>query len=344
MKRARVLMSAAILTPVMGLACSSSNGSSSQQSVTCTNGTIVANEANNYAFSSSLMLHPVKVKPMSDLTFDWGGVTKDFLGHPVNPKTDLNAIFLLAVDLPAMTFEEQLNNDTFSSSDILIPGPPPSYIPMNGETSKSLFNNFQTGDGPAAAATANQYLDASKYTPANSTYAIVAQSGTDVGMGQIHMLQSFELDSSSSNTTVTMTNTSTTLTYDADLHTLHPTGVPTGTPALTLDWGMMKKNALGGSFITTNIARAYIGHYTQTPSQLETQFLDLQTIGEEFYTLDIPFGTTLDFSMATDSTGKTFKGIDSTGTWLVALICTSCRNPAPWYVTILKPNPSTCSK
>ena len=67
-------------------------------------------------------------------------------------------------------------------------------MPMNGETSKSLYNNFVTGDGPATTALANMYLDATKYTPSNTTFAIVAQSGTDVGTGQIHMLQSFELE------------------------------------------------------------------------------------------------------------------------------------------------------
>ena len=173
---------------------SCNGGSGSSSSVTCTDGTIVANEMNNYSFSSSLMLHPVKVKQMSDLTFDWSAVTKDFLGHPVSAKTDLNTIFLLMVNMPAAGFEMTLNDDTFSTTSLVIPGPPPSYMPANGETSKSLYNNFVTGDGPATPALANMYLDATKYTPANTTFAIAAQSGTDVGTGQIDMLQSFELE------------------------------------------------------------------------------------------------------------------------------------------------------
>jgi hypothetical protein len=38
-----------------------------------------------------------------------------------------------------------------------------------------------------------------------------------------------------------------------------------------------------------------------------------------------------------DGNGAGFPGIDDTGTWLVGLICGNCRNPAPWYMTILKP-------
>ena len=109
MSRARSFLSAVVAClPLMTIACGSSSGGGSPQSVTCTDGTMIANEANDYSFTSSLMLHPVKVKPMSDLTFNWGLVTKDFLGQTVKPATDLNAIFLLLVDLPAATFAPQL--------------------------------------------------------------------------------------------------------------------------------------------------------------------------------------------------------------------------------------------
>ena len=341
MSRARSFLTAALAClPMMTVACGSS--SSSSQSVTCTDGTMIANEANDYSFTSSLMLHPVSVKPMSDLTFNWGGVTKDFLGQTVNPVTDLNTIFLLLVNLPAATFEMQLNNDTFSTSSIAIPGPPPSYLPTGGVTMTTLYNNF-VGAYPVDASMAAQYLDAATYTPANSTYVLAAQTGTAmVGTG-IRMLQSFQLDPASSNTTVTMTNSSTTLTYSANLHSLHPTGVPAGKADLTLDWGQIQTNALGQPFVATNIANAIVGHYTQTPAQLESQFLDLQTIATDLYTADIPSGSVLDFTQLKDQAGNSFSGLDSTGTWLVALICTGCRNPAPYYLAILEPIAQPCA-
>ena len=342
MSRARSVLSAAVAClPLMTFACGSS--STPTQSVTCTDGTITANEANDYKFTSSLMLHPVKVKPMSNLTFNWGGVTKDFLGQPVNAQNDLNAIFLLLVNLPATTFETQLNNDTFATSSIVIPGPPPSYLPTAGVTSMTLYDNFISANGPVDMTMAAPYLDAATYTPSNSTFVIAAQTGTDmIGTG-IRMLQSFELDPSSSNTTVTMTNTSTTLTYSADLHSLHPTGVPAGKADLSLDWGQIQTNALGQTFEPTAIANAIVGHYTQTPSQLEGQFLDLQTIATELYKAEIPYGSVLDFTTLKDSAGHSFPGVDSNGTWLVALICTNCRNPAPYYLTVLEPAAQPCA-
>jgi hypothetical protein len=344
MSRARSFLSVAVAClPLMALACGSSGGS---PSVTCTNGTMIANEANDYSFSSSLMLHPVSVKPMSDLTFNWGGVTKDFLGQSVNAQTDLNAIFLLLVSLPAATFEMQLNNDSFATSSIVIPGPPPSFLPTGGVTTTTLYNNFISANGPVDSTMAASYLDAATYTPANSTFVIAAQTGTNMIGSGIRMLQSFELDPASTNSTVNLTNSSTTLTYAANLHSLHPTGVPTGVAALTLDWSQLSKNGLGetlsddgspGTVPRTNIGNAIVGHYTQTPSQLESQFLDLQTIAQDLYTTPIPSGSLLDFTQLMDSSGKSFPGVDSTGTWLVALMCTNCRNPAPYYLTVLEP-------
>jgi hypothetical protein len=336
MLRASALSFAALAClPLLTAACGSS---------ACTDGMIVANEANDYAFSSMMTLPPVSVMPMSDLTFDWGGVTQDFLGQPLDPVADLNTIFLLEVGLPAATFEGQLNDDSFATSSIVIPGPPPSFVPTGGVTSTTLYSNFITGDGPVDATLASRYLDASMYTAANATFAVVAQTGTDIGNG-IRMLQSFELDPSSTNTTVTMTNDSTRLSYTADLHSLHPTRVPSGTAALTLDWGRLSTNALGHSVTDatrTNIGSAIVGHYSQTPAELENQFLDLRTIATEFYTANIPSGMVLDFTTLVDGHGNSFQGIDSTGTWLVGLICTPCRNPAPWYLTILEPAGPAC--
>jgi hypothetical protein len=136
---------------------------------------------------------------------------------------------------------------------------------------------------------------------------------------------------------VKLTNDSTQLTYTANLHNLTPIGVTAKSAAITLDWGKMMTNALGNTFIATNITNAMVGHYTQTPAELEAKFLDLELIAADLYRAEIPAGTVLDFSMLKNKSGQSFAGIDADGTWVVALQCGSCRNPAPWYLTILKP-------
>jgi hypothetical protein len=44
-----------------------------------------------------------------------------------------------------------------------------------------------------------------------------------------------------------------------------------------------------------------------------------------------------------DDKGNSFPGVDSNGTWLVALLCTNCRNPAPYYLTVLEPVAQPCA-
>ena len=141
------------------------------------------------------------------------------------------------------------------------------------------------------------------------------------------MLQAFNVDASSSNTNVTMTNDSTKLTCQVSLRNLTITGVPGGTAALMLDWSQMQTNALGAQFKEGYITSAVVGHYTQTPEELEAKFLDLDTIATNYYRANIGAGSVLDFSTLKDTGGASFPGVDDSGTWLVGLICGNCRNP-----------------
>jgi len=287
-------------------ACGSSGAST--PSVTCTNGAIVAADANNYKFTSQITLQPVAVQQMTNLKFDWSGLTRDFEGHTINPATDVNTAVITLWDLTLPVLYDF--------------GAP-------GETiTPAMFNAF---------------FDASNYTPANSSFLFIAQSGSDIGRN-MRMMQALEVDAASQNTTVTLTNASTQLQYTADLLSLHPTGVPAGTAALTIDWGQMTTNALGHPFDTSQITSAVVGHYSETPQQLQSQFLDLATITTEFYRATIMSGTVLDFTtLVKDGDGSPFPGVSSDGTWLVGLICGNCRNPAPWYMTILVPAAQPCA-
>jgi hypothetical protein len=302
--------------------------------VVCAGADVVANEKNDYAFTSQITLSPVNVAPMSDLAFDWSGLTRDFQGHAVNPTTDLGMAIVMFWELPLAEFESDLNADALYTKDLIF-SPPLSLQLAGGATSAHLYD-FTVNTTPVTPAMINPYFDAAKYPPSQATFIVGVQTGTDLGR-QIRMLQAFNLDASSTVTSVAVTNDATKLTYTANLHSLQPTNVPAGTPALTLDWAHMTTNALGRAFTPSVVTDAVVGHYTQTPAQLESQFLDLDHLAVARYHAQIETGSVLDFTTLTDDNGASFPGIDGTGTWLVGLFCGNCRNPAPWYMTILKP-------
>jgi hypothetical protein len=309
-------------------------GGSAPQTDSCLGSAVVANDRNNYSFSSTITLPTVTVKAQSNLTFDWSALTKDFTGHSLNATADVNTISLLIWQIPLATLEQNLNVDALVQSDLLVV-PPPYTAPQSGATSATLYDF--TLNGTAVTPTQyNAYLDPGKYPASDYSYVVAAASGTELGRG-IRMLQAFNLDPNATSTVVGVTDGSTRLTYNADLHSLAVTGVPAGTPNITLDWSMMKTNALGTEFKQGYVTSAIVGHFTQTSAELETQFLDLELIADTLYRADIPAGSVLDFTTLVDGNGTSFPGVDATGTWLVGLVCGVCRNPAPWYLTILRP-------
>ena len=323
-----VFLLLALVVPACG-----SNEPGASAAVVCKGTSIVANELNNYAFSSTLTFPPIAIAPNTELTFDWSGVTTDFIGHSLDTKKDLNTISILMWNLPLADLQTELNSDSLKQSDLTVV--PLSVITDGNSTSAKLFS-FTLNGNPVTSSDILPYFSADNYPPENHTYLATAATGTIVGQNT-KMLQSFQIDPNSTNNTVTMTSKSTKLTYAANLHSLIATGIPAGQAAITLDWSQMKTNALGNTFTWTSITSALVAHYTQTPAELEKKFLDIELIAADLYRGNIDTGATVDFSSLQDSNGTVFPGIDGTGTWIVALRCGSCRNPAPWYLSILKP-------
>jgi hypothetical protein len=298
--------------------------------------TLVASEANNYHFTSALTLTPISIKARpSDLTIDWSGLGKDFLGHAVNLRTDINMIELLVVNLSLDTLQSKLGTEGTLPTSVLQVVPPPAFL-TDGNTTSAPLTTFKINNAyPVTSNEIADYMDPTLYPQDVNTYAAIAANGTMLGKGT-RMIQSFKVDAASNNTTIAITNDSTKLAYTANLHSLKATGVAAGQAAITLDWGQMKTNALDQPFVTTDITDALIAHYTQDVAYLEQHFLDLEILPTTTYRGSIPQGTVVDFSMLKTSDGKAFAGIDTSGTWLLALECGGCGIPSPWYLTVLQ--------
>jgi hypothetical protein len=304
--------------------------------VACSNSgnSLSAADVNNYAFADAFTFPVVKVKPMTELTFDWSGVTADFRGHAVDPRKDLTLISVFMWKLTVADLQTKLNADTLAQRDLVVV--PFTLTPDGANTSARLFSFTLVGDTAVDPATLLSYFDADFYRPNdNYTYMVTAATGNTLGQG-VKMIQAFQLDPTSTNTEVKLTTSSTRLAWSANLHNLVPTGIPAGKANITLDWDHVSRTALGGSFDPASITRVLVGHYAQPPAELERSFLDLELIATDLYQGELSTGTRVSLNQLTTRGGKAFSGIDATGTWLLALQCGSCRNPAPWYLSVLK--------
>jgi hypothetical protein len=313
----------------------SGQGGAAGAGALCAGPKIFASDANNYNVAISLSLVPITAKALTDLTFDWTSATTDLRGRAMVPATDIAMVSVWMFNLNLKGLQTKLNNDSLMPVDLTFT-PPRVYYP-DGRTLSAKLSEL-TVDGRAVDLAAELgYFDPAAFPPESFTYAMMVSSGTAFGQGTL-MIQAFQVDNAAAGTAVGMAPKSTTLTFVADLRSLAPTAAPVGHAALSLDWSRMSKNALGSDFAFSAITSAFVGHYTQSIAELESNsFLNLDRVATDLFQGRITTSTSVDLATLKTAGGKSFAGIDETDTWLLGLLCDSCRNPAPWYITVLKP-------
>jgi hypothetical protein len=295
---------------------------------------VLANEANDYAFQSKLSIDvaPVAADP-ADLTFGWSNLTSDFLGHTVDPTNDIDMVTLLLWRLSRPELEAKINDDDLSQSDLVALG----MIYTSDAVTQGAYYDFTSFGMPLETSILDGYMNPSDYPPDQYTYTLMVATGTTAGQGT-RMIQAFRPDPTAVDTHVEITPDSTRLEYTADLSSLAPTELPSGTSDITFDWSQMTVNALGHEFIPTNITRIVVANFAQTPAELEGQFLDLETIHQGMWRGDVTAGASARLDELVDDSGAPFQGFDDNGTWVIALFCGACANPAPWYLTVVAPS------
>jgi hypothetical protein len=303
---------------------------------------IVITDDSNYSLSSVPSIQTTRVKDGENLTFEWGDVTRDFMGRPVDPMQDIGAVMVTLWGMTEMELTDAVMRDSLRAKECK--GALTLY-PKDFETPPTEgrlldFNSFRN-EVPVEEIWARFDMSTPdyQYPPATHTFMMTVSSGTDPTR-ETRMIGLFKLDPTSSNTTVALTNTSTTMEYSVSLADIPPIAVPAATPSLTVDWSRMTVNALGNPFDETQITEAVVAHYADyTPRDLEERFVFLREEASAWYSGEVFTGTSIDLSTLTDADGVRFPGIDRTGVWVVALFCSeyNCNNPAPWSITLLRP-------
>jgi hypothetical protein len=350
MKCAIALIGSTILG-LVAVACGAENAENAGDGGSCSS-TIVADPVNNYSFSSTLSFPPVSVQPNAELTFDWSAVTTDLLGHSLDPIADIDTVNLMLWELTQEDLQQKLNADELRQTDLAVIA---TYYTNQAATSANIFEFTSVGmeltrcniwpflqlpnPDPNAHPECEGWAENSMgggFDPATNTYTVMIATGDTLGAGT-RMIQAFKLDPNSTNTEIVLRPDSTHLEYSVNMQRLKKTRASAGTSELLVDWTDMTTNALGNTFVPSDITQALVAHYMQPVSELEANFLDLDRMPAERWRGTIDAGTTANLASFTDENGEPFPGIDGTGTWVLALICGDCRNPAPWYLTILEP-------
>jgi hypothetical protein len=311
-----------------------SGGTSARDAALGSGGTrIVLHDANNYVYSGWVQIPAVAVAPKSDLLFRWGGLTKDMLGHPLDWRRDVNTIVVLMWRLSPTILAGKMRTDTLEQRDLVTL---PVRFATDGSLAEAHLSQFKSVDPGVDFATIVSFLDPAFYPPDSYTYTVMAATGSDTNQycGN-RMLQAFRLDPAATNTTVDLTDQSTNLVSNVYFDKLTPVALPAGQADITLDTANVSLNATNGVF--DGFVEAFVAHYTQSVAELAQRFTDLELLATELYRGESPDAKTIDLATLTSAQGKRFAGIDTSGTWLVALRKNGCHNPTPLFLTVLRP-------
>jgi hypothetical protein len=327
----------------------------------CVSGTMMVQAVNNYTFSSDIKLTPMTIKANEpNINFDWSGVTTDFLGRATDPMKDIDSVLLGVFSLTVDQFEQHLNADdgmlrTYNQGALqlltneMLTQSNLEDFPVPGTT-----NTYRTSPD-SVKPTVDDYLNPDKFDPTKNILVLMPSEGVNPGSGA-KMIQVLTLDATSTTTNVSLgantraapgtnghtggtTGPSMSVTYDTNIHALTPIKISAGDASIMVDWSALTTNGLGRDWIKRSIVELTVGHYTQSLSDLENNFFDLKTSATALYTEYVPSDDPISLNGLTEqTTSAPFTGIDSTGTWIMALFCDpgECGNPAPWFLTILQ--------
>ena len=167
------------------------------------------------------------------------------------------------------------------------------------------------------------------------TWMHTLSTGDTPGVGT-RMAAFFTPTPTSEVTEVMLTNDSTVLDVETDMTSLTLPQVPADAD-VEIDWDALTTDSQGNPLSQGGIDQVMLGVYESlSASDLEENLLDLENVHDGMWYLDLDQGgTSAGLTQLTDADGGAFPGFSTPGTWMLALRCTTCPNPAPPFLTIL---------
>ena len=296
---------------------------------------VATSAANNYTFSSNIQLGAQQtVTSKTELTFDWSALTKDMYKETIDPKAGIGNMALALFHLTRDQLQAKINADNFNSQDRAAAA---TYL-TGGTVDHCSTTDLDELGQPLDHSVLLSYLDETRYPTSEYTYLVMIGAGKEYGKNA-RMITNFTVSPSSTNTTVLVKPDSTSVDFKATLDTLTPMTIPVGKANISVDWTTMTTNAMGRTVDPYSIMKVMVASFTQSVCELQqnSNFLNLETLAVNKWVNTNLAGTSVVLSSLLDANGNAFAGIDATHTWVIALECTDCLNPAPWYLSVLKP-------
>ncbi len=248
-----------------------------------------------------------------DVVLEWGDVTSDILGNPLEPGEDVIAT---AITIYA-GFTEQELEEWLSESRITQEPPITLFFEPDGATSAHLSDHTMWGTDVGIV---------DWFTSDDFVWLLSLRSDdlyTDLG-GLAAFLSP---DPNSSVSRVELRDGSTDVGVIADLLALPPVEVPLGT-AFAVDWSAIDTDGFGDHLELESIDQIVVEHFEHVAlSGLDsTNVWEFESLSSRRWIADVNVETELDVTALGGAHGR-FEGITAEGTWLLSLRSSSTKTP-----------------
>lgn len=274
-------------------------------------------DAHNFSYTSELQIDSVPLAEIADTEICWDELTQDISGRPIDAYEEITSVVLL--NFPVLTPDEVRTGfvaDTIIQMDIGI------YLECEPTDVCCLLSEFGImGSQPNV----QDY-----FVEGSGTWLIILSS--DDGLGGIAFVF-IEPDAQSTATEVSVVDGTSSLILDVDLQSLTTVPAPADGD-LELDWEGLTVDGLGNGLDLYKLDRLQVGRYALDVTEIEARFYDIDNIAEQMWTLDTTGIRTAHMSDLLDDDGQPFTTFDESDVWLAALVCTTCNNPMPRFVTL----------
>ncbi len=287
----------------------------------CDGGSVSLADDHNYSFVGTLDIESFEAQELTSVLIHWENLTTDLQGHAL----DLDDLDVAALVVFRYLSQEEvaqgISDNDLQQSDVSL------YVeaPLEpGQTSVNLGDLTLFGND----------IDVEQYFEEGyGTWLFTLNTGDTPGVGS-RMAAFFEPTPGSDIVDIEITDGTALVTVDADLTGLVPLELPAGGTA-TVGWDGLTTDGQGNEIQLGSIDRLMVAQYaTLTPADLEAQFLDLEILADLQYDLTLEGQTEADLATLGGDDGG-FPGISADGTWILALRCDTCANPAPPFLTVL---------
>lgn len=280
-------------------------------------------DANNYTLGGTVDVPSVTTASGVDITVDWSAADDDIQCHDLDPSVDIDAAGLVRFShLSQADVEAGLVNNSLQQQDA------DGYVEVYPEGATSTTLSAMSFFGTP--------IDVPKeYIEGGGTYMLLLTTGQTPGVGA-RILSFLDPQTSSDVTQADIGPGCGALDLDVDLESLTKVQIANG-DSWAMSWSDLTRDGLGNTFDAAGIDELNIGYFADlTPADLEGEFLDVEYVADKLYVLSLLGGTTANLELASWN-GEKFGGFTQDGTWVIALRCKRCYNPAPVFFTIVEP-------